>query len=91
MQPLGTLTYGNSVSGINDATQKRKTNPVPDVGTRIEHVRCRDAREIKKKKEKEKQMQIDHGQNRIPILKSEERGICHTHSALPKVSNPESC
>ena len=31
------------MGGVNDATQKRKRNPVPDVGGRIEHIGCRDA------------------------------------------------
>lgn len=34
VQLLGTPAYGNSVGRVNDATQKGKTNPVPDVGGR---------------------------------------------------------
>lgn len=43
------------MGGVNDATQKRKTNPVADVGGRIEHIRCRDAGGKKRKANADRQ------------------------------------
>lgn len=71
------------MGGGNDATQERKTSQVPDVGGRIERIRCRDAGG-----EKEKQMQTGSGQNRTQILKREERKIRYTHSATLTAFKP---